>query len=386
MSSKSFGAQQDVIAHLTEGKQGIPGELWDLRLDVEQGFKNNEARLGFPELDWLDGAEPADTATAVVLRGRKLNQGQTFDTLTLAAGAAAGAGKLIITTMKPGDSGIKVKILAAAGAGATLAYSEYDSVALTSGSAVIDLVAVAPGESNLQAQILDPQGTLAVSYNPIGKMITIQPAAAGSTAGDIVSALAANATIAALVTASVGNAATTTVAVAATPLAGGRVLVIAPPSGGSTASTIATAINATASQCKGVLWATVSGDATPFTVAVAATPLAGGTGLYDSTVVTFSGVAGALNGPSGVTGAAVWTDTMITVVSPDLTAASVPRLTGDKINVVIESNGVRTNPITVQLGGGTAGATGVTGVTGQTGPDGPKGVTGVTGQTGAGAT
>ena len=376
MSSKSFGTQHEKVAHLTQGKQGLPGEIYELRLDVEQGFENNEARVGFPELDWLVGSEPAAAGATVVFRGRNLNQGQTFDTLTLSSSTA----QLLITAMKPGDSGIKVKVLAASGA-ASVAYSEYDSVALTSNSAIVNLVAVAPGASGLQAQILAPSGTLSVSYNPVGKMISIQLAAAGSTAGDIVNALNGNATIAALVTASVGNAATASTAVAATALANGRVLIIQPASGGSSAAALATLINADNAPCRGILWATtVTGDGTVLTLAVAATSLKGGVGLYDQNSVTFGGVAALPKNTTGAAGAAAWTNVLITVLSPDLTATSPAHSTGDKVAAVIMSNGTKTAPLTIQLGGGTAGASGATG---PTGPTGPRGATGPTGPTGA---
>lgn len=278
--SKSFGAQHAKLSHLIDGKGGIPGEVGDLRQDTEAGFKNLEGQVGFPMLDWLDGAEPAASGAAVVLRGRNLLQGQTFDTLTLASGTA----RLVITAMKPGDSGLKVVVNAAAG-GASVTFA--------------------------------------------GSTLTIQPAA-----------------------------------------------------GGSTASAIATLINADNAQCKGILWATVVvGDATPFTLAVASTPLAGGVGSYTGNKVTFSGVEALPKNTTGATGAAAWEDDVLTVASPDLTAATPARATGDKVAATVQVNGTLTAPITVQLGGGTAGATGATGVTGATGPQGVTGATGPSGST-----
>jgi len=379
MSSISFGAQNEKIPHLTEGKDGLAGEIYDLRLDVDQGFQNSEGRVGFPELDWLVGAEPAASGATVVFRGRNLNQKQTFDALTLISSTA----QLVITAMKPGNSGIKVVMNAAAGA-ASVAYSEYDSASLTSNGAVINFVAVAPGPSGIQVQILAPQGTLSVSYAKVGNLITITPAAAGSTADNIVAALAANPTIAALVTASVGTGGTVNTVVAPTPLVNGRVLIIQPAAGGSSASALATLINANGAGCQGILWATiVVGDGTVFSGPVASTPLKGGVGNYDGNAVTFSGVAALPKNTTGATGAAAWSDTLITVTSPNLTTTTPAHSTGDKVAAVIESNGVRTAPLTIQLGGGTAGATGVTGATGPTGPTGPTGGTGGTGGTGA---
>jgi hypothetical protein len=159
-------------------------------------------------------------------------------------------------------------------------------------------------------------------------------------------------------------------------------LTIQPAAGGSTASAIATLINANGSGCQGILWATVVvGDATPFALAVASTPLAGGVGAYAGNKVTFSGVEALPKNTTGATGAAAWTDAVLTVSSPNLSTTTPAHNTGDKVAAVVESNGTLTAPITVQLGGGSAGATGATGVTGATGPTGPTGVTGATGPT-----
>ncbi|CAB4131685.1 hypothetical protein UFOVP276_79 [uncultured Caudovirales phage] len=378
MSSKSFGTQHAKIEHLTEGKTGLAGEIDDLRHDVEVGFENNEGKVGFPSLEWLDGSAPTAAGSTVVLRGSALNQSQTFDTLTLSSSTA----RLVTTAMKPGNSGIKMKFLAPSGA-ASVAYSEYDAVSLTSGSAVVTLTAVAPGASGLQAEMLAPQGTLSVTYHPVGKKISIQLAAAGSTSQQIVDALNANATIAALVTATVGNAATASTAVAATALANGRVLIVQlAATTGSTASEIATLINADNAACKGKLWASVTvGDATPFAAAMAATPLAGGVGDYDGNAVLFSGVEGLPLNTTGATGTAKWTDTLITVASPDLTAVSPARATSDLVTIVVKSNGVRTNSLTAQLGGGTVGPQGDQGLQGNQGNQGRQGLQGNQGPT-----
>lgn len=104
--SKSFGNQAAAKPHLVRGSGGLAGEVADLRNDAEEGFQANEARTGFPELDWLDGAGPAALGSDVVLRGRNLLQGQTFDSLTLGTGTS----ELVFTALKPGDSGWKVKM------------------------------------------------------------------------------------------------------------------------------------------------------------------------------------------------------------------------------------------------------------------------------------
>jgi len=101
--SKSFGEQRARKDHLLRSG-GLGGEIADLRADVEEGMDNNEARAGFPELDWIDGTPPAAAGGTVVLKGRNLLQGQTFDSLTLGAGTS----ELIFTAVKPGDSGFKV--------------------------------------------------------------------------------------------------------------------------------------------------------------------------------------------------------------------------------------------------------------------------------------
>lgn len=104
--SKAFGAQKAAKPHLVRGSGGVAGEVSDLRGDAEVGFQNSEAREGYPELDWIDGAGPAAAGSNVVLRGRALLQGQTFDSLTLGTGTS----ELIFTNLKPGKSGWKVKL------------------------------------------------------------------------------------------------------------------------------------------------------------------------------------------------------------------------------------------------------------------------------------
>lgn len=99
--SKSFGAERAHIPHLNKK------EIKDLRDDTDRGFMASEARTGFPELDWLDGAGPLVAGGDIVLKGRNLLQGKTFDTLTIGTGTAA----LIFTMLKPGDSGYSLKIV-----------------------------------------------------------------------------------------------------------------------------------------------------------------------------------------------------------------------------------------------------------------------------------
>jgi len=89
-------------------------EIRDLRADVEEGFQNNEAKAGFPALDWLDVTTGALLAAGgdIKILGRNLLQSQTFDTLTLGLTTAG----VVVTCLKPGDSGFSMKIVQGAGA------------------------------------------------------------------------------------------------------------------------------------------------------------------------------------------------------------------------------------------------------------------------------
>jgi len=99
--SKAFGAQVAHIPHLNKK------EIADLREDVDQGFIAAEARAGYPELDWLDGAGPVVAGGDIVLKGRNLLQGRTFDSLAVGTGTAL----LTFTMLKPGKSGYSVEIV-----------------------------------------------------------------------------------------------------------------------------------------------------------------------------------------------------------------------------------------------------------------------------------
>ena len=102
--SKAFGSEKAAKPHLTQGKGGVAGEVDDLRKDVEDGFLTTEARTGFPELDWIDGTGPSASGGTVILKGRNLLQGQTFDSITFGTGTS----ELVFTAMRPGDSGYKI--------------------------------------------------------------------------------------------------------------------------------------------------------------------------------------------------------------------------------------------------------------------------------------
>ncbi len=105
--SKSYGSQVPRIPHLSK-----PGsEIADLREDVDKGFINAEARLNFPELDWLDG-NLLVAGGDIVLKGRNLLQGKTCDSVAV---QKAGAGKITLTVLTPGDTGLSVVVTTGVG-------------------------------------------------------------------------------------------------------------------------------------------------------------------------------------------------------------------------------------------------------------------------------
>lgn len=113
MASKAMEAQRAAKPHLTQGKGGVAGEVDDLRSDVDSALEVFEQRSGYPELDWLDGASITALGGDIVLEGRNLLQGQTFDTLTLWTGTS----EVVITALKPGNTGFTIQITDGATAG-----------------------------------------------------------------------------------------------------------------------------------------------------------------------------------------------------------------------------------------------------------------------------
>lgn len=248
MASKSFGTKQPLKPHLIVGDSGIPGEVGDLRRDIEEAFLTTEGRVGFPTLAWLTGAVTIPGGGNLTIKGTGLLQSQTFD-----------------------------------------------SAALTSGTAVLTFTAMAPGVSGLSVEIVAASGTLNLSY--ASSKLTIRPAAGGSTAHDI-----------------------------------------------------ATAVNADVSPVRGILRCAETASGTVNTV-VAATALAGGVGSYAGNTVTVSGVACTLKNTTGDTGAAAWSDTTINVIVPAL--SGTPGMAeGDTALVKVTSNGIQANSISM----GTLGA------------------------------
>ena len=199
-----------------------------------------------------------------------------------------------------------------------------DSGAGAAGSIVI--TALKPGVSGITVVVATPSGTLALAYSPSTKVLTITPTA----------------------------------------------------STGDTDNTIATAINADNSVVRGILRAT-SGGLGSIKNAIASTALAGGLGDYAHNTVTISGVEALPANTTGATGVAAWSDTIITVTAPDLTAASPARATSDIVKVSARSNDVVSLGVSLVLGGGgIAGPTGPTGAAGATGAHGATGPTGPT--------
>lgn len=236
--SRAFGSQRARKAHLLRGTGGLSAEISDLRNDVEEGFQNAESKAGYPMLDALDPATLLAAGQAsFVLVGRNLLQGQTFDELTTGAGNAA----VTVKMLKPGDSGVRLVVTQGAGA-------------------------------------------LAVTF--VDGLLTVELAAAGSTA-----------------------------------------------------TAVAAAINALAA-CIGVVFATAGGTGADNVVVAAETPLAGGVGSYEDNNVW-------INGQSclPVHAADQWTDTSVTVLVPALTG----RVATDMVAAMIESDGVMTNALSPVL-------------------------------------
>jgi hypothetical protein len=172
--SRAFGAQHAKKAHLMQQTGGLAAEIQDLREDTEIGFKNLEDRAGYPELDYVDGGLPL-AGGDVVIHGRNLLQGQTFDSLTIAQSAI----RLQLFALKPGASGITVVVIAGSGA-------------------------------------------LGAAYNPTTKVLTITLAAGGSTADAVATEINKNGGVAeGIIRANVSVGGTLTLAQASAPMTGG---------------------------------------------------------------------------------------------------------------------------------------------------------------------
>jgi hypothetical protein len=143
--SKSFGATRAFRQHIVSG-HGMGAEVRDLRADVEEAFQNNEAAASFPHLDVIDATSVVKAAGGdIVLVGRNLLQSQTFDTLTLGLTTAG----IVLTCLKPGDSGIKVVIVQGVGAlSAVLAAGTLTITLAAAGSTATQVVAAINGAAS----------------------------------------------------------------------------------------------------------------------------------------------------------------------------------------------------------------------------------------------
>lgn len=84
---------------------------------IQADFTTVAGRATLPEVGWLDGGAAAALGGDLVIKGSGFLQGQAFDSLTVAQGAAS----IQLVALKPGDSGITV-VMAVAG-GASVAYN-----------------------------------------------------------------------------------------------------------------------------------------------------------------------------------------------------------------------------------------------------------------------
>ena len=388
--SQSFGFAGPKIPHLVSlGKDGLPGEIADLRSDVELAFENNEGRVGFPELYAQHGTFPdVGGEGSVPLIGANLLQGQTFDSCSLVSSGF----EIKLKALKPGKSNLHAKIATSTGSLA-LTYADTSTCSLTGidpigNITVLTLSLTDPSRQGLSAQITQPKlplGALAVTYDAARKLLSIRPADGGSTVAAITAAVTAATSGAITVTAASVNGSPVTpgsatnvvyVAVEPTSFVEYKLLTITLGSGGNTAAAIVSAINNNTSggTVMNIMGAYVVTGGT-MTAAVAATPFTGGVGSYAGNKVTVAGIEAVPSnlGPSGPSGPWSWTDTQITVDTPVLSSLSEE----DFVAVRIQSNGVNSEQLTVQLGGGD-----VVGPAGPSGPSGPSGTSGPSGPSG----
>jgi hypothetical protein len=245
--SKAFGSQRAQKAHLLLGSGGLSSEINDLRRDTEEGFQNLEGRAGFPALNY--GEAPVAAGGDVTLTGENLLQGQTFD-----------------------------------------------SLALWSGTSMVTITALTPGDSPFTIEITD-----------------------GATAGSEVVTKTLNA------------------------------FVIQIEAGVSTADQIATALNADGADSDGYLRA-ASGGAGVTNAVAAATAMAGGVGSFAENVVKVGGVECLPANTTGTAGAAAWSDTAIIVTVPAMAGAA-----GKLFQVEVMSDGTSADPMsTIDSTAGTA--------------------------------
>ena len=124
-SSKAFGTQAAKKPHLVrDGKGGLAGEIGDLRSDIETAFRSQETRTGYPTITSLPQIPKSASAQDFVITGAGFNQSQTKDSLAV----TSGTGIITFTALFPGDSGMSITILTAAGGAEVIAYNAITKV------------------------------------------------------------------------------------------------------------------------------------------------------------------------------------------------------------------------------------------------------------------
>ncbi len=117
---------------------------------------------------------------------------------------------------------------------------------------------------------------------------------------------------------------------------------------GSTATAVATAVNAAAS-CKGIIRAVKGGTGGSNVAVLDETPLSGGAGLWTGNKVLVSGVEAMPLHATGSAPAATWADDEISVTVPDLTAETPARAVGDIVGTTVQSDGVTSQQLSCAL-------------------------------------
>lgn len=109
MSSLSFGARAPQIPHLSVlGKNGLLGEVADLRADVESAFVASESREDFPIIDSFPVIDVSNIlgGDAFVLTGRNFLQDATQASIDVASTTDV----LRITANRPGVGGNDITV------------------------------------------------------------------------------------------------------------------------------------------------------------------------------------------------------------------------------------------------------------------------------------
>lgn len=151
MSARSiaFGTRKASNPHLVEGHGGVPGQVDDLRKDVESAFAALESKTGYPELTFVKGPPPAAAGGSMQVYGANLLQSQTFDSVALVdATPTTGLGTLTLTALKPGDSGLSV-VVEEGESTLSVAYADLVlTITLASGGSSDDNIATAINADN----------------------------------------------------------------------------------------------------------------------------------------------------------------------------------------------------------------------------------------------